>query len=80
MEIKLQKCGNSVGIRIPSSVLKSFNLKENDMIDLKEEDDRIVITKSLDKNISLLERFNNYKGNSLAKEFVWDEPKGKEIW
>ena len=80
MEIKLQKWGNSVGIRIPSSVLKSFNLKENDIIDLKEEDDRIVITKSLNKNISLLERFNNYKGKNLAKEFVWDEPKGKEIW
>ena len=80
MEIKLQKWGNSVGIRIPSSVLKSFNLKENDIIDLKEEDDRIVITKSLNMNISLLERFNNYKGKNLAKEFVWDEPMGKEIW
>lgn len=80
MKIKLQKWGNSIGIRIPSSVLKSFNLKENDIIDLKEEEDRIVITKSLNKNISLLERFSNYKGNSLAKEFVWDEPKGKEIW
>ena len=80
MEIKLQKWGNSVGIRIPSSVLKSFNLKENDIIDLKEEYDRIVITKSLNKNISLLERFNNYKGKNLAKEFVWDEPMGKEIW
>ena len=80
MEIKLQKWGNSVGIRIPSSVLKSFNLKENDIIDLKEEDDRIVITKSLNKNISLLERFNNYKGKNLAKEFVWDEPMGNEIW
>ena len=52
----------------------------SDIIDLKEEEDRIVITKSLNKNISLLERFSNYKGNSLAKEFVWDEPKGKEIW
>lgn len=80
MEIKLQKWGNSIGIRIPSSVLKSLNLKENDIIDLKEEDDRIVITKSLNKNISLLERFNNYKGKNLAKEFVWDEPMGKEIW
>ena len=40
MEIKLQKCGNSVGIRIPSSVLKSFNLKENDMIDV---DDGILV-------------------------------------
>lgn len=79
MKIKLQKCSNSVGIRIPSLVLKSFNLKENDIIDLKEED-RIVITKSINKNLSLLERFNNFKDNSLAKEFVWDEPKGKEIW
>ena len=80
MKIKLQKWGNSIGIRISRSVLKPLNPKENYSIFLKDEEDRIIITKSLNKNISLLERFNDYKGNSLAKEFVWDEPKGKEIW
>ena len=63
MKIKLQKWGNSIGIRISRSVLKPLNPKENYSIFLKDEEDRIIITKSLNKNISLLERFNDYKGN-----------------
>ena len=80
MEIKLQKWGNSLGIRIPSSILKSQKLKENGVIELKEDENRIIITKQEGQTISLLERFKNYKGDNLAKEFTWDEPRGEEIW
>ena len=31
-------------------------------------------------NQSLKERFNNYTGKNLAKEFEWDESVGNEIW
>lgn len=80
MEARLQKWGNSDGIRIPSIFLKSLNLKTNDIVDLKYENDKIIITKPKSKKISLEERFNKYNGENLSKEFIWDEPKGKEIW
>ena len=80
MEIKLQRWGNSLGVRIPKNIINSLQLKENDILEIKEEDKRIIGFKAKKNKISLIERFSNYKGNSLAKEFVWDEPKGKEIW
>lgn len=80
MEIRLQKWGNSDGIRIPSTFLKALNLKTNDKIELIQEDDRIIISKCKDKKISLKERFEKYNGENLAKEFEWDEAKGREIW
>ena len=80
MEVRLQKWGNSDGIRIPSSILKTLGIKTNDKIDLKYDDDKIVITKVKNKEISLEERFANYNGDNLAKDFEWDDPKGKEIW
>jgi len=80
MEAKLQKWGNSDGIRIPSNILKALNLKTNDKVDLNFQEDKIIISKPLKKKISLEERFLNYKGANLAKEFSWDEPKGKELW
>ena len=80
MEIILQKWGNSNGIRIPNAIIKSLNLKTNDKLTIEEDGDRIVISKSINKNISLEERFKNYKGDNLAKDFDWDEPRGKEIW
>ena len=80
MEVRLQKWGNSDGIRIPSSILKSLNIKTNDLLDIEQQDDKIVITISKRKKISLADRFAKYKGDNLAKEFSWDESVGKEIW
>lgn len=80
MEAKLQKWGNSDGIRIPSSILKSLNLKTNDILNIEQQDDKIIISIPKKKKISLDNMFKNYKGKNLAKEFSWDESVGKEIW
>lgn len=80
MEAKLQKWGNSDGLRIPSSFLKALNLKTNDIVELKQVDDKIIITKSNNKRINLEERFKEYNGKNFTKEFIWDEPRGNEIW
>ena len=80
MEVKLQKWGNSSGIRIPSNILKSLNIKTNDMLNIKQEEDKIIISIPKKKKISLEERFKNYKGKNLAKDFSWDEPVGRELW
>ena len=80
MKVILQKWGNSDGIRIPSSLLKALNLKTNDRIELIQDGDKIIISKSKNKNISLAQLFKEYNGENLTKEFEWDEPRGKEIW
>lgn len=80
MEAKIQKWGNSVGIRIPSSILKSLNIKTNDILNIEQEEDKIVIRIPKKKKISLEERFNNYHGENLSKDFSWDDPMGEEIW
>ncbi len=80
MEIRLQKWGNSDGIRIPSTFLKSLNLKTNDKVIIEQIEDKIIISKSKKQKISLKKLFDNYKGDNLSKEFEWDEARGKEIW
>ena len=80
MEARLQKWGNSDCIRIPSVILKTLNLKTNDKVNIICEDNKIIISKSNNKKISLEERFNNYNGEDLTKEFEWDEARGKELW
>ena len=80
MEVILQKWGNSDGIRIPSTLLKALDLKTNDKIELVQDGDRIILSKSKNKNISLDQLFKEYNGENLVKEFEWDETRGKEIW
>ena len=83
MEARLQKWGNSDGIRIPSSFLKSLNLKTNDKVDLTQEKDRIIISKPKKRHLTLEERFemfeslpNNEKGS--VELYDWGEDLGKE--
>ncbi len=80
MEARLQKWGNSDGIRIPSSILKSLNLKTNDILNIEQKEDKIIISIPKKKKIFLEERFKNYHGNNLSKDFSWDDPVGREIW
>ena len=80
METRLQKWGNSDGIRIPSSLLKMLDVKTNDKVELNYEDNKIIITKPKKRIISLEERFAKFNGENLSKDFTWDGPQGKEIW
>ena len=78
MEARVQKWGNSAGIRIPSSILKSLNIKTNDILNIIQEDDKIIISIPKKKKISLSDRFKEYNGKNLAKDFSWDENIGRE--
>ena len=80
MEIKLQKWGNSYGVRIPSTFLKTLNIGKNDKVLIEQKEDKIIISKSKKQKISLTERFKNYKGESESSTFSWDDPVGREIW
>lgn len=80
MEARIQKWGNSDGIRIPSHILKSLNIKTNDIVNIEQEDDIIIISVPKKKKISLEDRFKEYHGKNLAKDFSWDENIGREIW
>ena len=42
VEARIQKWGNSDGIRIPSSFLKTLNIKTNDKVELIQEKDKIL--------------------------------------
>jgi len=85
VEARLQKWGNSDGIRIPSSFLKSLNLKTNDVVELMQKEDIIIISKPKKKHLTLEERFelfdklsNNEKGT--IEIYDWGEDLGKEMF
>lgn len=80
MEAKLQKWGNSYGIRIPSMLMKSLNLKGNENLNIEQVEDRIVISKSIKQKISLKEKFESYQKDTTIKEYDWGKSVGREIW
>lgn len=80
MESRIQKWGNSNGIRIPKIILDSLDLKADDIVDIKREEDKIIITKIKKEKVSLKDRIASYDGPNLCEDFSWDDAVGKELW
>lgn len=78
MKIKLQKWGNSNGIRIPVSFLNELGLKENDSLDISLEDNKIVIKKESQKSFNDI--IEGYDGNYVCEEFEPYDVRGNELW
>ena len=43
MQTVVRKIGNSAGTIIPAALLKKLNLKEGDLVDIRDDEGRIVI-------------------------------------
>ena len=85
MEAKLRKWGNSDGIRIPSNILKELNIKTNDVVNIYEEDEKIIIAKPKNEPWTIEEGISEYnklpeheKGN--IEPYDWGEDVGNEKW
>lgn len=81
MAYRVQKWGNSNGIRIPKVYLDALNIKSGDAINIVRDENKIIITKVEREKASLKLRIKHYEGSKVDSEkFTWDEAKGKEIW
>ena len=81
MLAKLQKWGNSQGVRIPKHLLSLASLKEGDEIEIIAECDKIVIRRpQIQKKYTLQELFAEYQADDRSSEVDWGKPVGKEEW
>jgi antitoxin MazE len=78
MSVKIQKWGNSLGVRIPKTVMEKVNLKENSEVEIESKNGTIVIfpaTKkySLDDLIDQITKSNLHSVEAFKSE-------GDEVW
>lgn len=79
--LKIQKWGNSQGIRLPKKMLEMLDLKINDSVLIEEDVNCLKIRKvKNEKRKTIKELFANYDGDYEKQEIDWGEPVGKEIW
>ena len=89
MNTRIQKWGNSLGLRIPKIMLESLNIRENDQVELIQTQDRIEIKKKTGtRHRRLEERLTQFYGRPIDEivplqqetELEWGTPEGTEIW
>ena len=79
METTIQKWGNSLAVRIPSNFAKEINLKKGARINIKKEQNKLIIIPKRNKMLlaDLLVKINK---QNLHKEIDTGEKVGNEIW
>jgi len=80
MRTTIQKWGHSNAVRIPKSVVEDTDLRENDIVEIKAEKDRIIIKRTGSGYKTLEERIAGYTGKYACGEWNTGGAKGKEIW
>ena len=80
METKIQKWGNSFGVRIPIKIIKNNLLGDGVPVKIIESNGCIVIKYNLPKKISLKKMINKINSNNIHKEIDMGDVCGNEIW
>ena len=78
MTSKIQKWGNSLGIRIPKSIIEKANLNENSEVEIENKDEAIIIFPR-QKKLSLDTLLSEITKDNLHQESD-DEVEGREVW
>ncbi len=79
MTTKLQKWGNSLGVRIPKEVLKKAKFKDGKLVTIKNIGDSVIISPST-KQETLDDLLSKITPQNRHEETYWGPPVGNEVW
>ena len=82
MITRIQKWGNSQGLRLSRQVLEDVCISVGDDVDVAARDGMIVIVpaKRIRGKVSLEELVSRIPANYRSEETDWGGPLGKEVW
>ena len=80
MNQHIKKWGNSLALRIPASMSAALNLKENDPVEIREENGRLVVEKTRPAHPTLDELMSRITPENIHPETDWGPAVGREIW
>lgn len=82
MITKVQKWGNSQGLRLSKELLSNVEVAVGDAVDVAARDGVLVVTpvRRVRGGHDLRELVRRIPKNSKAEELDWGDPVGKEVW
>lgn len=80
MVTKVQKWGNSLGLRIPSAYAQEVGVEEGAPVDVFVEGDRIVIQPLRAKQYALKDLVSRVREDNIHEEIPTGDPRGREVW
>ena len=78
MTIKVQKWGNSLGVRIPRKIANSLHLVSGTEVEVTVKENTIVIKNNYSELDRLLQNINQV--NIHKEQFIEEDRQGNEAW
>jgi len=78
MTLKIQKWGNSLAVRIPSTLAKEAHLREGTMVEISGDEQQIMLRRPQVPKYSLDELLSKVTPENIHPEVDWGSPVGKE--
>ena len=84
MHTTVKKWGNSASVRIPAAIMNALNIQPESVVDIREEQGRIVIEPVCEtvreRKYSLDELLSQITDENQHHEVDFGKSMGKEIW
>jgi antitoxin MazE len=80
MQTKIQKWGNSLGLRIPRSFAAEAQVEEGSTVDLSVENGRLLVRPLRPRKYALADLLKKVKLRNVHGEVSTGEPVGREAW
>ena len=80
MTTKIQQWGNSLALRIPKAFAVEANLYKGAVVDVSEEDGKIILTPVKKRNFTLKGLLAGVTKENIHSEISTGKRVGKEIW
>ena len=80
MKMKVKKWGNSLALRIPKTFADQTRIKEDGLVNLTLENNKVVITPLKEKKFNLKDLVGKIEKKNLHNEIDFGNSEGNEIW
>ncbi len=80
MQIKVQKWGNSLAVRIPKALAAQAAVIENSLLEVSVEKRTIALKPARKRPLRLRDLVNRITKENMHHEYDWGKPLGQEIW
>ena len=76
---KVSLWGNSLGVRLPQTIIQQMGLKQGDLVAISTEGNKIILSPARPR-YNLDERLQDVTPDMQHNEMDWGEPAGEESW
>lgn len=78
MRSKVQKWGNSLGVRLPKAIAKELKMEDGSPVEIKTSKNQIIIESIEEESLELL--LSKITDENIPAEIDFGKTEGKETW